>query len=77
MFLSCARIADVILELVNRTPFQNRVVVIATALNGKALHPKLNHLESSHFFTCELNIPPLTSVSCEETSQHQTSIAIN
>lgn len=49
-----------ILELVNNTPFMNQVVLIATAQSGKSLHPKLNHLESSHFFTCELRIPPLT-----------------
>lgn len=38
-------------------------MIIATAINGKSLHPRLYNYESSHLFTCELVIPPLTNVS--------------
>jgi len=56
------RVAEVIHELVSGTSLLNQVMIVATALNVKSLHPILNHLESNHFFTCELQIPPLTKV---------------
>jgi hypothetical protein len=57
------RISALIIELVKSTPFLNQVMIIATAINGKSLHPRLYYYESSHLFTCELIIPPLTNVS--------------
>ncbi|KAK4022478.1 hypothetical protein OUZ56_007940 [Daphnia magna] len=54
------RLAALILELVKSAPLLNQVMVIATAINGKSLHPRLYNYESNHFFTCELSIPPLT-----------------
>jgi len=54
-----ARIADLIRQLVMETPLLNQVIIIATALSAKALHPKLNHRQSTHFFTAELSIPLL------------------
>jgi hypothetical protein len=57
------RISALIIELVKSTPFLNQVMIIATAINGKSLHPRLYNYESSHLFTCELIIPPLTNVS--------------
>ena len=57
------RIATLLLELVKSTPFRNKIIILATAISGKSLYPTLYNYESSHFFTCELSIPPLTKVS--------------
>ena len=56
------RMAEMLWELVNRTPFFNQLIIISTAASSKAVHPKLNHYQSKHFFTCELAIPPLSLV---------------
>lgn len=44
------------------TPQLNQLMIIATALSTKSLHPKLNHCQSAHLFTTELSIPVLNQV---------------
>ena len=72
-----SRIADLIRELVMDTPPHNQLLIIATALNAKALHPKLNHNQSVHLFTTELSIPVLNKVSIYFPSYAACSMSIN
>jgi len=44
------------------TPPLNQLMIVATSLSTKALHPKLNHHQSAHLFTAELSLPVLNKV---------------
>lgn len=60
--LLLVRIANLVRELINNTPLVNQVMIVATALTTKSLHPRLNHYQSSHIFTNEFAIPTLSNV---------------
>ena len=56
------RIAGILRDLLKEIPSQNKIVVIATVASAKALHPMLCNSDSTHLFTYEFVIPPLTKV---------------